>query len=186
MGGLLVAGAASADCIVDNVHGNCEAEGKPKAGHGLLQGIFARQAKQATGVIEDGREHRPVAALQLQAGGEMLTQLSVSVGVGAQLRYAQAHLKVINGRVQKAAKRMHRQWNTTVQQFDEVVEHLIDNSASSEDECTDKLTEAKKRLHDIHEKVTSMVKHVNESEERTEVIIKEITRLEDKLNGTKT
>merc|ERR1711920_562273 len=85
-----------------------------------------------------------------------------------------------------AAKRMHRQWNTTVQQFDEVVEHLIDNSASSEDECSDKLTEAKRRLHDIHEKVTTMAEHVNVSEKRTQEIITKITDLEEQLNGTKT
>merc|ERR1712039_677659 len=74
---------------------------------------------------------------------------------------------------------------TTITQFDEAVTHLIDGSASSEDECTDKLSEAKRRLYEMHEKVKFMADHVSVAENRTEKIIKEITEYVDKLNGTK-
>merc|ERR1712060_888187 len=110
------------------------------------------------------------AASRVTAGTELSAKMHSSL-----LRLGHSRLRVANQRVQLAKAKLERQWNTTITQFDEVVEHLIDGSASSEDECTDKLTEAKRRLYEMHEKVKFMADHVSVAENRTEKIIKEIT-----------
>merc|ERR1712151_386952 len=155
----------------------CESSGgTSRSGRALIQ--QRPQAVRKTAVLQVGHQAKGLRAV---AASDLSTKMR-----RAMMKYGHYKLKAANQRIQHAVKRMDAQWNTTITSFDTVVEHLIDGSANSEDECSDKLTEAKRQLHEMHEKVKFMAEHVNVSEERIEKIMNEITLVHNRSNGTET
>jgi len=150
--------------------------------------------------VIEGDEGAPVAGMaQVSADGGLVfeppdldgsdKQVSNELGRGIQLmnimssraqEYGRhlmtySRMSTANKRVQAAVHRMRTSWDTTTNNIDTAITHIMDSTADSTDECVTKLKEARGKLKQIHEEVEFLASTVNTTEMKWKEITTEVT-----------